>query len=170
MAIQWTAHLRRWCFSCRGPRIYSDQSFDRAYFSKSSNSNRNYLFIDTETSEKRWLFNHTNYLIESSDKLRFGDFNSDKPVIAILYQLVQLDSNQDKRLSASDLSIVAVTNPDGSGYKELINEVDRVVDHTLLNQTELFLIYQKAGIYYSTILNLESFEMSKTEKLPKLGL
>lgn len=170
MAIQWTAHLRRWCFSCRGPRIYSDQSFDRAYFSKSSNSNRNYLFIDTETSEKRWLFNHTNYLIESSDKLRLGDFNSDKPVIAILYQLVQLDSNQDKRLSASDLSIVAVTNPDGSGYKELINEVERVVDHTLLNQTELFLIYQKAGIYYSTILNLESFEMSKTEKLPKLGL
>lgn len=105
-----------------------------------------------------------------SDKLRDGDFNSDKPVIAILYQLVQLDSDQDNRLSASDLSTVAISNPDGSGYKELINEVERVVDHTLLNQTELFLIYQKAGISYSTILNLESFEMSKTEKLPKVGL
>jgi len=150
--------------------LYSDQSFDRGYFSKSSNSTRNFLFIDTETSEKTWLFNHTNYLIESSDKLRDGDFNSDKPVIAILYQLVQLDSDQDNRLSASDLSTVAISNPDGSGYKELINEVERVVDHTLLNQTELFLIYQKAGKSYSTILNLESFEMSKTEKLPKVGL
>jgi len=150
--------------------LYSDQSFDRAYFSKSSNSTRNYLFINIETSEKKWLFDHTNYLIERSDKLREGDYSSDKPVIAILYQLVQLDSDQDNRLSASDLSTIAITNPDGSGYKELIKEVEKIVDHILLNQTELFLIYQKAGMSYSAILNLKSFEMNKAEKLPRVGL
>ncbi|WP_394228588.1 hypothetical protein [Pseudoalteromonas spongiae] len=150
--------------------LYSDQLSERAYFSKSSNSARNYLFINTETSEKNWLFNHTNYLIERSERLREGDYNSDKPVIAILYQLVQLDSDQDNRLSATDISTVAVTKPDGSGYKELIKEVEKIVDHTLLNQTELFLIYQKAGISYSTIINLENFEVTKTEKLPKVGL
>jgi len=150
--------------------LYSDQSFDRAYFSKSSNSTRNYLFINIATSEKKWLFDHTNYLIERSDKLREGDYSSDKPVIAILYQLVQLDSDQDNRLSASDLSTIAITNPDGSGYKELIKEVEKIVDHILLNQTELFLIYQKAGMSYSAILNLKSFEMNKAEKLPRVGL
>lgn len=149
--------------------LYSDQSFDRAYFSKSSNSTRNYLFINTETSQKQWLFNHTNYLIERSDKLKEGDYNSDKPIIAILYQLIQLDSDQDDRLSASDLSTLAVTNPDGSGYKEFLKDVDKIVDHTLLNQTELFLIYQKSGESYSARLNLESFEITKTDELPKVG-
>jgi len=150
--------------------LYSDQSFDRAYFSKSSNSTRNHLFINTETSQKTWLFDHTNYLIERSDKLRKGDFNSKEPILAILYQLVQLDSDNDNRLSAGDLRTIAITNPDGSGYKELIQEVESIVDHTLLNRTELFLVYQKAGVSFSTVLNLESFELTKTDKLPKVGL
>lgn len=150
--------------------LYSDQSFDRVYFSKSSNSTRNHLFINTETSQQTWLFDHTNYLIERSDKLIKGDYGSKQSIIAILYQLVQLDSDHDNRLSVGDLTTIAITNPDGSGYKELIKEVESIVDHTLLNKTELFLVYQKAGVSYSTILNLKSFELTKTDKLPKVGL
>jgi len=150
--------------------LYSDQSFDRAYFSKSSNSTRNFLFINTHTSEKKWLFDHTDYLIETSDRLRFGDYDSDKPIIAILYQLVQLDTDKDNRLSAKDLSTIAISNPDGTGYMELLFEVEKIVDHTLLSETELFLIYQKGGVSYSARLNLNSFEITKSEKLPKVGL
>ena len=150
--------------------LHSDQSFDRAYFSKASNSTRNYLFINTETSQEKWLFDHTNYLIERSDRLRKGDYNSKEPIIAILYQLVKLDSDHDNRLSANDLTTIAISNTDGSGYKELIKEVDLVVDHTLLNEKELFLIYQKSAVSYSAILNLESMEVTKTAKLPKVGL
>nr|WP_136252412.1 hypothetical protein [Ningiella ruwaisensis] len=149
--------------------LFSDQSFNRAYFSKSSSSTRNYLFVNTETSEKKWLFDHTNYLIERSDKLREGDYSSDKPVVAILYQLVQLDSDQNNRLAASDLSTLAITYPDGTGYREVIKDVENIVDHAMLNQTELFIIYQKAGISYSAILNLERFEISESEKLPRVG-
>ena len=149
--------------------LHSDQSFDRAYFSKSSNSTRNYLFINTETSQEKWLFDHTNYLIERSDKLRRGDYNSKEPIIAILYQLVKLDSDHDNRLSSADLTTIAITNPDGSGYKELIKEVELVVDHTLLNEKELFLIYQKSGVSYSAILNLENMELTKTRVLSKVG-
>ena len=149
--------------------LHSDQSFDRAYFSKSSNSTRNYLFINTETSQEKWLFDHTNYLIERSDKLRRGDYNSKEPIIVILYQLVKLDSDHDNRLSSADLTTIAITNPDGSGYKELIKEVELVVDHTLLNEKELFLIYQKSGVSYSAILNLENMELTKTRVLSKVG-
>ena len=149
--------------------LHSDQSFDRAYFSKSSNSTRNYLFINTETSQEKWLFDHTNYLIERSDKLRRGDYNSKEPIIVILYQLVKLDSDHDNRLSSADLTTIAITKPDGSGYKELIKEVELVVDHTLLNEKELFLIYQKSGVSYSAILNLENMELTKTRVLSKVG-
>ena len=150
--------------------LHSDQSFDRAYFSKSSNSTRNYLFINTETSEEKWLFNHTDYLIERSDRLSLGDYNSKEPIVAILYQLVKLDSDHDSRLSAGDLTTIAITKPDGSDYKELITEVELIVDHTLLNKSELFLIYQKAGVSYSTVVNLDSHKLTKNHQLPKVGL
>ncbi|MCW8864610.1 MAG: hypothetical protein OQK22_06940 [Colwellia sp.] len=150
--------------------LHSDQSFDRAYFSKSSNSTRNYLFINTETSEERWLFNHTNYLIERSDKLRLGDYNSNEPIVAILYQLVMLDSDQDNRLSPDDLTTIAITKPDGSDYQELIKEVELIVDHTLLNKNELFLIYQKGGVSYSAVLNIDSRVLTNSHQLPKVGL
>ena len=150
--------------------LNSDQSFDRAYFSKSSNSTRNYLFINTDTSKEKWLFNHTDYLIERSDRLRLGDYNSKEPIVAILYQLVKLDSDHDNRLSAADLTTIAITNPDGSAYEELIKEVELIVDHTLLNKNELFLIYQKAGVSYSAVLNLNSRELTKNHQLPKVGL
>lgn len=149
--------------------LNSDQSFDRAYFSKSSNSTRNYLFINTDTSEEKWLFNHTDYLIERSDRLRLGDYNSKEPIVAILYQLVKLDSDHDNRLSAADLTTIAITKPDGSDYEELIKEVELIVDHTLLNKNELFLIYQKAGVSYSAVLNLNSRELTKSHQLPKIG-
>lgn len=150
--------------------LHSDQSFDRGYFSKSSNSTRNYLFINTETFEQKWLFDHTNYLIERSDRLRKGDYNSKEPTIAILYQLVKLDSDHNNRLSAGDLTTIAITTPDGSGYKELITEVELVVDYTLLNEKELFLIYQKSSISYSAIVNLQSMAVTNTGQLPKVGL
>ncbi len=149
--------------------LHSNQSFNRSYFSKSSNSTRNYLFIDTETLQEKWLFDHTDYLIERSDWLKRDDYNAEDPVIAILYQLVKLDSDSDNRLSADDLSIIAIASPDGSNYKELINEVELIVDHTLLSKKELFLIYQKDNISYSAIIDLAKRTIIKTTQLPKIG-
>ena len=149
--------------------LYSDQSFNQDYFSKSSNSIRNYLFINTDTSQKKWLFDHTNYLIEQSDRVSLGDYSSREPVAAILYQLVKLDSDHDDRLSANDLTTVAITNPDGTGYQELIQEVDSVTGHKLLNETELFIIYQKRGASYSAIIDLVSRELTRNSVLPAIG-
>ena len=150
--------------------LYSDQSYDRAYFSKSSNSTRNYLFVNTSTSEQKWLFSHTDYLIERTDKLRLGDYDSQEDIAAILYQLVKLDSNNDNRLSPNDLTTIAITKPDGSEYKELIKEVELIVDYSLLNEKELFMVYQKDGAFYSVTLNLENYKLTNKTQLPKVGL
>lgn len=149
--------------------LQSDQTFNRTYFSKSSNSTRNYLFINTKTSQKWWLFDHTNYLIEHTKKLRLGDYSSKEPVLAIFYQLVKLDSNHDNRLSEKDLTTIALTKPDGSNYKEIITNIELIIDSKLLNKDELFLIYQKDGVTYSAILNLKSQELIKNNKIPKIG-
>ncbi|OCQ23742.1 hypothetical protein A7985_07325 [Pseudoalteromonas luteoviolacea] len=150
--------------------LNSDQSFNRGYFSKSSNSTRNYLFINTETNLNKWLFNHTNFLIESASQLRIGDYSSKEPVIAILYSLVKLDSNSDNRLTPSDLTTVSISKPNGSGYKEILTDVEHVIGNTLLSETELFIIYQLNGKSLSSIINLTNFEIVNTKELPKVGL
>ncbi|BDX07519.1 hypothetical protein [Planctobacterium marinum] len=150
--------------------LHSDQNFDRGYFSKSSNSTRNYLFINTETNSNEWLFDHTNYLIESTEQLRMGDYNSKDPVLAILYSLVKLDSNSDNRLTPGDLTTVAISRPDGSGYKEILTDVAQVLGSTLLSENELFIIYQMNGKSLSSTLKLNSFELANTKELPKVGI
>ena len=150
--------------------LRSDQTFSRAYFNKSSYSTRNYLFINTDTSEKTWLFDHTDYLIQSVDRLRHEGIDSKRPTAAILYTLVKIDSDQNSRLTAADLSTVAVTKTDGSNYKELINDIELIIDHELINEKELLLIYQKKGISYSLTLDLEKLEIIKNEKLPNVAL
>ncbi len=150
--------------------LHSEQSFDRAYFSKSSNSTRNYLFINTETSQKKWLFDHTDYLIESTDRLGLGGYDSKESTIAILYNLVKIDSDHNGRLTAKDLNTVAITRADGSNYKELIKGVEFIVDQSLLNDKELLLIYQKNRISYTSTIDLVNLEIAENEELPKVGL
>ncbi len=150
--------------------LHSEQSFNRAYFSKSSNSTRNYLFINTETSQKKWLFDHTDYLIESTDRLGLGGYDSKESTIAILYNLVKIDSDHNGRLTAKDLNTVAITRADGSNYKELIKGVEFIVDQSLLNDKELLLIYQKNGISYTSTIDLVNLEIAENEELPKVGL
>ena len=151
--------------------LNSDQSFDRGYFSKSSNSTRNYLFIDTRTNSKKWLFEHTNYLIEEASHLRIGDdFNLKKPVLAILYTLVKLDSNNDNRLTPSDKITIAISKPDGSGYKEILTNIEQVIDSQVLSENELFIMFQSNGKYFSSTLNLNSYDLSNQTELPKVSL
>lgn len=150
--------------------LNSDQSFNRGYFSKSSNSTRNYLFINTESNSNKWLFDHTNYLIESTNQLRMGDYTSKEPVLAILYTLVKLDSNTDNRLTPSDLTTVSISKPNGSGYKEILTDVEQVIGNTLLSETELFIIYQLNGKSLSSTINLTNFEIGNTKELSKVGI
>ena len=147
--------------------LYSDQSFDRAYYSKSTKSIRNYLFIDTSDYSQNWIFDKSENLITRSELLRLGDYNSasPNPVVAILYELVQQDTDNDVRLSAQDISTIAISNPSGSSFKVLIEEVDSIVDFSLLSESELFLVYQKGGVSYSSVLNVTNGEVVKTTKL-----
>jgi len=150
--------------------LSSDQNFRQEYFSKSSSSIRNYLFLNTATSESKWLFNHTNYLIQSSNRLKLGDFDSNEPVLAILFYLVAIDSNDDGRLSTRDKMAVALSNPDGSGYKQVISDIDSVIGYTLLNERQLLFLYQQNGDFFTAKLVLASGELTNIVQVPKVGL
>lgn len=150
--------------------LYSDQSFDQDYFSKSTNSTRNYLFLDKNTTQSEWLFSNTDYLIKNDFRLKFGGHTSKGPVLAILYYLVKLDTNKDSRLSAKDTSTIALTNPDGSAYKEILFGVESVVDYSLLNDEEMLFMYQKEKSFFTSKINIKTGILTNTTEVSSVGL
>ncbi len=151
--------------------LRSDQNIDRSYYSKSSSSSRNLLFMNTDTNSKKWLFDHSNYLIVSDELLTHGDYNDkDKPILAILYKLVKVDTNSDKFLSSSDKKTIALSNPDGGNYTEVLTDIDVFIGSQLTESNSLLVIYQRGGIGYSATIELSNFELANETELPKVGL
>lgn len=151
--------------------LNSDQNYAQSYYSKSSSSIRNYLFINSQTNEKHWLFNTNQYLVVDSDVLLEGDCESkENASIAILYRVVKTDTNDDKRLTNQDKLTIGMSLPDGKGYKDILDGVDVFVGHRLLDEKALLIVYQKNGTGYSSNVNLSDFVVSNEEELPKVGL
>ena len=149
--------------------LYSDQSYAQSYYSKSTNSIRNYLFIDEETGKSEFLFPHNNFLINNKsfifDKIAN---NQGKNIQAIIYNLIKEDTNNDKRLTNSDLLTMALSKSSGNGYKEVLTGLDKLLGYKVVNSNSLLVLYQKNEIVYSAKVSLSNFSLSNEVELPKI--
>ncbi|NEO79527.1 hypothetical protein [Moorena sp. SIO4G3] len=152
--------------------LHSDQSYTQSYYSKSTRSTRNYLFLDSETGNSKWLFAKNDYLIASD---RFISETNDKennrlkskPVIAVLYQLIKEDTNGDGRLTNDDSMTIALTHPKGNDYQEVLTGVDKFLGYKVLKANSLLILYQRDGIAYSAKVSLENFTLSNEKQIAK---
>lgn len=150
--------------------LNSDQSYAQSYYSKSSSSARNYLFVNSRTNEKHWLFKTNQYLIAHAIFLpKTGYGPREKPVRVILYQIVKSDTNGDERLTDEDLKTIALSSPDGRDYKEILDGIDMVVGHKLVDENNLFIVFQKNGVGFSANVSLADFKIGHETELPKIG-
>ncbi|QEP41713.1 hypothetical protein D5085_00265 [Ectothiorhodospiraceae bacterium BW-2] len=124
--------------------LYSRQSYTlSSYGSKETQSTRNLLFIEGDEGTMRWLFPTNEWLIYHYRQLLAPDTtvqesNSDRTV-ALLYQIIKQDSNGDSQLSEGDSFTLAISQPDGRSYRELISGVLSLLGvHTTSKQLLLF--------------------------------
>ena len=151
--------------------LTSDQSYAQSYYTKSSSSIRNYLFINSKNNTQNWLFKNNKYLINATDLLPEHQYNEKKDNIkVIIYKIVKQDSNKDNRLTTDDLQTIALSMPNGAGYKEIIDDVDNFVGQSLVDKNTLLLVYQKKGIGFSAKVDLSEFVITNETVLPKVGL
>ncbi|NEP53218.1 MAG: hypothetical protein F6K65_32225 [Moorea sp. SIO3C2] len=152
--------------------LYSDQSYTQSYYSKSTRSTRNYLFLDSETGKSKWLFANNDYLI-ASDRLisetnnKTNNSGESKPVIAVLYHLIKKDTNGDGRLTNDDSMTIAFTHYNGNDYQEVVSGVDRFLGYKVLNANSLLILYQRDGIAYSAKVSLDNFALSNEKEIAK---
>ena len=104
---------------------------------------RNVLFLTGHEKTARWLFPKQNNLIFVAAQLREESKNAEaNPTRALYFEYVKDDSNGDGKLSIQDLSSIALTNPDGWGFVEVLHGVSRVLSYEMLGSQNLVVVYQ----------------------------
>ncbi len=106
----------------------------RTSFSGSSGGRgrvKNLLFVDLDTGETRWLLNgFDGYIPWNSLELGFGGGtsgeNEELPPDAVLYLVIDSDTNGDGEVTYGDDGVLAVSDTNGSGYSVLKTGVRRV--------------------------------------------
>jgi hypothetical protein len=149
--------------------LYCDQTYTQSYYSKEAKSTRNILFIDAPGSDRHWLFDANEYLIAEHRLITEGSIHKEGSIVkAILYSVVKKDTNGDKRLTTKDQKDIALSAPNGRNYKEILNGIDSLLGHELVNRDTILLLYQKQGIAYSANVGLSDFSIMSQSELPKI--
>jgi hypothetical protein len=87
-----------------------------------------------------------------------------------LYGLVKSDTDGDKELTDKDRRSICVSDAGGVGFKEVVEDVDQVYGHSLVDSDNLLVIYRKASKKYLTRISLPKREIVSTKELPSFGV
>lgn len=131
-----------------GPLLRAPLTVQQTYAlgsgSKEAGSVRNYLYVDPSRRSAHWLLPSMDSVILSSEALPSSEYGSKtREAVAYVHVTVSFDSSGDERLSASDAQQIAVSAPDGKGYRLLADKADRLLDARLLDSGRLFILYAK---------------------------
>jgi hypothetical protein len=128
------------------------------YFSSSGGESNvhNYVFFNLADESTRILLPTSDYLITTTTGLPEKDqYNQQTATVQwFLYFVVKSDTDGDKKLTAKDHRVVAISDAGGVGYAEIIPEVDTLFGYALRDTSTLFVIYGNGLKRYETKIDL----------------
>lgn len=131
---------------------------------------KNILFLNSKTNESFWLFDDTERLILNTEQFpyHYGDDVEGAKSKAIFYELVSSDSDGDGILTYDDKLSLTMTKPDGGGYTVVLDEFDRIISKTLVDNNMALVVYLNNGVGMSVLLDLATFKVISSKKLPRI--
>jgi hypothetical protein len=153
--------------------LYRGQSYGASYYSKSSEQNVvNYLFLNTSTSESRWLFESAGQLLTTSQVLlaRLTSPRDEQKAVAMIYAIVERDSNGDNRLTERDAISLATSAVGGDQYRKLIEGIDRLYSVEQITDDKVLVLYQKNRQTVSEFYSVPSMARLTQSIVPKVDL
>ncbi len=121
-----------------------------------ADNTRNYLFLDTETKNAHWLLPNNEVEIFSARDLPEPERDAQPPLRVIVYQVLAHDGNQDGRIDHDDRLTLAISDPSGRGYRELVAAVDTVNAMWLADPDHLAVLYSVGAKLYSLEADLRN--------------
>ncbi len=153
----------------RRGQLFGGGSF---YYSKNTEQTVNYVFLNTSTSESRWLFKGAGQLILEShflySKLRSAVEES-RESVGIVYIVVDRDSNGDGRLSEKDTASLEVSAVDGTNARKLIEGIEQLYSVQQIADDKVLVLYLKNTQTVSEVYSLPSMQLLTQANIPKVG-
>ena len=114
--------------------LLKEQSYVTSARSKFDQAVSNFLFYNVEIGQSHWVFPKNDWLCLSAEE--FPQQTRDQlPVRKVFYVVVKEDTNHDRKLTAADRQVLGISAPDGSGYTELLTDIDSGVDVQVAKKT-----------------------------------
>lgn len=131
---------------------------------------RNYVFVNGDTKDAHWLFPAMDALILNTEFFPIGRPGQERPAAeAIIYTVIEKDSNNDGELTKADMLTIAVSSPQGDDYTVLLRGIDKFIGQQSLDERTALFLYQKDGNgYYSQVDMLEPAVIAN-HQLPQVG-
>ena len=146
--------------------VVGAQSYDYRTSSKEATSTRNMIFFDADTMESRKLLASDDTLIIETRELREEGQPSDAMPKAMLYSLVEADTNKDGMLNANDARTLALSRVDGSGLERLTGIAGQFRGEIVnAGGAGLTLIVEDTHKLHAHAVDLATFKVTRTKEL-----
>ncbi len=137
------------------------------YYDKKALSIHNYLFVNVDDKSARRLVPSNDFLFLNAQEVILQR-REDKIVRGMWYEVVKVDSNNDKRLSYEDKRTIAISDVSGNDYTEVIDEVDKVLGSHQKNSTTLLVFYKFEGREYVGEISMTKGILVEKQVLPSI--
>ena len=149
--------------------VMSTQNYRYSSYDKETTAIRNYLFVNALDKSSHWLVpNNRSLFLKAGPLLYKTDNSSPESADWLQYDVVKSDTNQDGRLTSEDEKTIAVSRVTGENYRELIQNVSRVLGSTLRDKDTLLFFYTVEKQGYVAEIRLSDQTVTLTKALPKL--
>jgi hypothetical protein len=153
------------CAVLRAP-LHVQQTYAFGSGSKEATSVQNYLFYDPSDGSSRWLVPGNKGLFLATHELPEHEYSKpERPVVTVLYELVEADTNGDQRLTESDAKVVAVSDPSGSRFTRLFTGVQEVNGTTLTPQGHILVLYTVSATLRAAEIDVDTHRVLRDAAL-----
>ena len=130
---------------------------------------RNILFFKGDELNQGWLFPHHDSVITTFSQLT-SDSNDDKVTIALFYEFIENDSNNDGKLDQTDMRSIALSLPSGEKLKILDQNITSIISHIISqdNKALTVLMHQGDKVLLKRY-SLQTFEKLNEQELTNIS-
>jgi hypothetical protein len=129
-------------------------------------STHNYLFFDGSTKTSRWLLPNSDSRFLTQQELLQTDPSGKGKVQALIYNQVKADSNDDGQLDSLDAQTLALSDPSGENYQELLVNVENIQQIHQQNNQIVFVFYRMGGQNQVAEIDVQSRKILSRQTLP----
>jgi hypothetical protein len=167
---------------------FESGSYSDSYGRSATQPVHNLLFASLDDLSGRWLLSHNRFLIWATeelppekDKSIIGVYVKDQAGVGVLkvtnpeqrvarwiyIEVVKSDTNNNGKWDHEDRKAIAIVDPSGANYVEVITDTDEILQRTMHLEDKLSVVYQSNAKLFISNIDLPQRQVT-TKDLPAI--